>query len=166
MNNFPELFEGHYDYLLREVLESIDDSVLVFDKKFKIIYANEAAEAVFNGTKSRLTGKNIKQLVPKYRKAYFDQRLSKLNASSKHEIQLEGKTGFIGMRASDQIFYAEGKLANFKRESAYILVLRDITLRKAVENELETALEHLRKIGSKVAYRLERPSIMDEFPED
>ncbi len=166
MNNFPKLFEGHYDYLLQEVLESIDAAVLVFDHGYEVIYANEAADDVFGGVKGRLIGESIKRLIPKDKESHFNSIVSALNTSKHHEIQLQGKKEFIGLRATSHFFYAEGKLAKFKNESAYILVLRDITWRRAIEGELETALDHLKIVGRKVAYRIEHPSILDEFPLD
>jgi PAS domain S-box-containing protein len=166
MNNFPKLFEGHYEYLLQEVLESIDDAVLVFDSKQTVVYANEAAEEVFGDIKVKIVGKSIKRLIPKNKQSYFDSIISTLNKSERHEFQLEAKKEFVGLRSASHFFYAEGKLAKFKKESAYILVLRDNTWRKAVEGELETALDHLKIIGRQVAYRVEHPSILDEFPPD
>ncbi len=164
MNNSPKLFEGHYNYLLREVLESIDDAVLVFDHKSMVVYANEAAANVFG--KAKLIGESIKGLIPKDKQAYFDSIVSTFNASEHHEMQLVGKKEFVGSRATKHFFYAEGKLAKFEQEPAYILVLRDITWCKAIEGELETALDHLKIVGRKVAYRIEHPSILDEFPLD
>ena len=72
----------------------------------------------------------------------------------------------MGYHYRETHFHAEGKLAKFKKEEAYMLVLRDITWKKTIEDELEAALDHLRKVGSKVAYRIEHPRIMDEFPLD
>ena len=40
MSHFPGILEGYYEYLLQEVLESIDDAVLVFVSDDKIVYAN------------------------------------------------------------------------------------------------------------------------------
>jgi PAS domain S-box-containing protein len=166
MHDFPKLFEGHYEYVLREVLESVNDAVVVFTHDLKIGYANKAAEDVFGGAKGRLVGENLGRLIPKDRIAHFNDIVAKLQASEHHELQLQGSKEFVGMRAHDHFFYAEGKLAKFKDEAAYILVLRDITWRKAVEGELETMLVRLRKVDSKIAYRLEHPKIVDEFPMD
>lgn len=165
MNYFPNLFEGHYDYLLREVLESVDDAVIVFNDKFAILYANPAAEEVFGGRTEKLVARNIKSLIPKVKRDDFDDILSTLDASVLNEVRLKGKKEFIGL-CDKTHFYAEGKLAKFKQEGAYILVLRDITWRKTIEDELQTALTHLKDVGSKVNYRLEHPSIMEEFSED
>jgi PAS domain S-box-containing protein len=166
MSKFPKLFEGHYDYLLQEVLESIDDAVLVFEHNLTVVYANKAADDVFGSLASTLTGRNIKQLIAKDRQRYFTEIIASLKDSEHHSVELIAKKEFEGLRANGHIFYAEGKLAKFKNESAYILVLRDITWRKAVEGELQTALAHLKIVGSKAGYRLERPRILDEFPLD
>lgn len=166
MKDFPELIEGHHDYLLREVLESIDDAVLVFGHYEQVVYANLAAGDVFGGGSEQLIGKSVQTLVPKDKYARFSEIISALNTSEHHSTELHGKNGFLGQRSNGHVFYAEGKLAKFANEPAYILVLRDITMRKAVEEELETALAHLKIVGSKVAYRFEHPRILDEFPPD
>ncbi|HEY4964152.1 MAG TPA: PAS domain-containing protein [Candidatus Saccharimonadales bacterium] len=166
MSKLPKLFEGNYEYLLEEVLGSIDDVFLVFNDKLSIVYANKAADNVFCSDKERLVGKNIKQLIPKTRKEYFKNIISELKTSGKRRIEATGRRGFVGLAAGGHLFYAEGELAMFKNEAAYILVLRDITLRKAVEDELQMALMNLRKIGTKIAYRLEHPRIMENFPID
>lgn len=165
MNDFPKLFEDHYAYLLQEVLESIDDAVLVFTTDLAVTYANPAAEEVFGARSGKLVGKSIKSLIPIDKVATFETIITTLNASKGHEIQLQGKEEFVGIRANAH-FVAEGKLAKFTREQAYILVLRDVTWRKTIEDELETALSHLRKVGATVVKRVEHPSIMDKFPLD
>ncbi len=164
MNNFPQLFDGRYEYLLREVLESIDDAMLVFTNDQKIIYANAAAEDVFSAPDSRLVGQSLDHLIPKDKLMHFTSIVEELKASDHHEVQLQGKNEFVGIRARDHFFYAEGKLAKFDNESACLLVLRDTTWRKAIEGNLEAALIRLRTAGSKVAYRIEHPAILDEFP--
>lgn len=166
MSDFPKLFEGHYEYLLREVLESIDDTVVVFNHEHIVIYANGGAEDVFGRSISDLTGQDIKTLIPKDKGEYFNNIMTTLSNSGHHELQLHGKHEFIGLRSPDHIFYAEGKLSKLKDDLAFVLVLKDITLRKAAEAELQIALSHLRNAGSKVAYRIEHPSILDEFPVD
>lgn len=165
MSHFPSIFEGNYEYLLQEVLESIDDAVLVFDNDHKVIHANAAAEDVFSGHDKRLAGTNIKHLIPKNKEGYFEQTIAELHASQHHSVELQGKKEFVGLRANDDIFYAEGKLAKLEQE-LYILILKDITRRKAVEGELEIALAHLKKIGSKIEYRFEHPKANDMFPVD
>jgi PAS domain S-box-containing protein len=166
MSNFPKLFTSHYEYLLREVLETIDDAVVVFGHDHNIIYANAAADDVFGTGHGDLVGVGLDKLIPKDKLSHFKSIITKLQSSSHHEVQLQGKKEFVGMRAHDHYLYAEGKLAKFEDESAYVLVLRDITWRKALEGELETALGHLRKVSKKVVYQIEHPKILDEFPID
>lgn len=165
MNDFPHLFDGRYEYLLREVLVSIDDAVLVFTDNYQIEYANQAAEDVFGGSKDKLIGRTITSLIPKDQQKVFRSLVSKLKSSVSNAIQLQGKREFIGL-CDKTHFYAEGKLAKFKNESAYILILRDITWKKTLEEELESVLGHVRHIGSKVVYRVKNPSIMKMFPLD
>ena len=162
MSHFPGILEGYYEYLLQEVLESIDDAVLVFGSDDKIVYANGAADDVFEGHAKPLTGKSIKHLIPKDKEKYFENIIAELNASSHHAVELLNKKEFVGLRTDGHIFYAEGKLAKLKQELSYILILRDITWRKAVEGELKTALAHLSNIGSNVEYRLEHPRLLEE----
>jgi len=166
MHDFPRLFEGHYYYLLREVLESVDDAVIVFDQYYKIIYTNQAAEIVFGKNKEQLIEDSIELLIPAEKRNSFKKIVSELNASNQHEVQLDNEKEFIGLRLASHFFYAEGKLAKFEEKSAYILVLRDITWRKAIESELKTTLNHLKIVGRKVAYQVEHPKILDEFPDD
>ena len=160
MGHFPSLFEGNYEYLLREVLESIDDAVLVFDSQETIIYANEAANSVFVGDK-KLVGMSVKQLIPKDNERTFKNIIAELNASQHREVELQHKREFVGLRTNGHVFYAEGKLANLKQDLPYILILRDITWRKAVEGELKTALGHLNNLGSKIEYRFEHPAFLE-----
>jgi two-component system, cell cycle sensor histidine kinase and response regulator CckA len=166
LKDFPQLFVGHYDYLLREVLESIDDAVLVFGHDENVIYANPAAGDVFGAADKRLIGANVRALVPKDNYKYFRDIVALLNGPEHHALELRGKKEFMGQRANGHVFFAEGRLAKFNSESAYILVLRDITMRRAVEEELETALAHLKIVGSKVEYRFEHPKLLDESPPD
>lgn len=165
MNDFPDLFEGHYKYLLQEVLKSVDDAVVVFTNDYQVVYANQAAEDVFGGSKEKLIGRGIKSLIPKAQRESFEKLVMNLTSSISNETQFQGKNEFIGL-CNKTHFYAEGVLAKFKEEKAYILVLRDITWKKTIEEELETVLENLRKAGSKVTYRVKNPRILDSFPPD
>jgi PAS domain S-box-containing protein len=166
MSLFPDLFDGQYDYLLREVLESIDDAVLVFDQDCKVIYVNPYATKAFGKSIDQLTGTNIDLLVPTEHRSQFDQTIEALKASSHHEVELRDETEFIGLRGQGHPFYAAGKLAKLKGDLSYILVLRDITWKKVLETELEKALVHLKDVEGKVGNRIEYPRLLSEFPPD
>ncbi len=166
VNQFPKLFEGRYEYLLREVLESIDDIVLVFDHDYKIVYANRAAEDVFGRPLSKLLGKDTTVLLPKGNANIFRRYVSSLDRSSQHSLELQGKKEFIGKNGDGHTFYAEGKLAKLRQGQAHILVLRDISWKRLLESELEHTIAHLRAVGHKIEYRFKHPKILDEFPVD
>ena len=161
MKHFPSVFEGYQEFLLQEVLESIDDAVIVFGSDHKIAYANAAAADVFEGHADSLTGKSIKHLIPKDQTDYFENIVNQLDSSANHSVELRGKKEFIGLRTNGRTFYAEGKLAKLKQDLSYILILRDITWRKVVEDELKTVLGHFNETGQQLEYRFEHPRFLE-----
>lgn len=166
MNQFPEIFKGHYEFLLREVLESIDDVVLVFDQHEKVVFANAGACEAFGMDVDTVRGKHLELLSPDDGRSHFMHTVENLSISEHHSVELRGTNNFVGLRADGRTFYAEGKLAKLDGALSYILVLRDITWKKALETELEKALLHLRKYSNKVKERVENLSILEEFPQD
>ena len=162
LNGIPDINTG---FLLQEILESIDDVVLLFNHDLKVIYANEATKYIFKKEAKEIIGHDVLDLIPENEGSRFTRIISELNSSSSHSVELRDKKVFIGLKADKiQAFYAEGKMAKLKSEMSYVLVIRDVTWKRALENELERALEHLRSYGDKVEARLEHPSIMDDFP--
>jgi PAS domain S-box-containing protein len=158
------IFKGHYAFLLQEVLESIDDTVVALNHQKEVVYANAAAYETFGREILTLP---ISDLVPKSERGKLDCCFNQLEDSKFHSIELQGEREFVGLRDDTlHTFFAEGKLAKIQGEPAYLLVLRDITWKKALESELEKALLHLHNVGRKMKERLEHPSIMDEFPVD
>lgn len=166
MKHLPTPFEGQYDLLLREVLESIDDAVIVFDQDKKIAYVNEGACEMFKKQESELIGLEIASLPPVDKRNRFEKLIKKLGRSAHHSIELRGDDEFIGLGGGGHSFYAEGKLAKLHDNLSYILVLRDVTWKMALESELQSVIFHLKEVGVKAKERLEHPRIMDEFPSD
>ena len=161
MTDFPELFEGHHEFLLHEILNSIDDAVVVFNQRQEVVYANPAAKEVFG---KDLLDTSTSSIVPEDVRAQFNHMVTELRDSEDRSVELKQGREFVGLRDNGHSFYASGRLTKLQGELSYVLILRDITWKKALEDELESALLHLRAVGSRVESRLEHPRVTDDFP--
>lgn len=120
-----------------DIIATIPDGVLLVDPDGRIISANTAADEIFEATEERLPGKNIQTILPEEIYATIrkheeqGERITDLEA---YPEDIEGKVISI---AASRVLSPDGEPAGC------ILIIRDITERKAAETALRIAGEKI-----------------------
>ena len=122
------------------IIDSVDDGVILLDKKNSILYMNKAFQNYFNINSNGTIGKNIELVLPS-----LDIKLKSFN----HQA-----VGYKGLKT----FCMDGKTYDLnifnlfdliKRYAGKTIILRDITENKVTENILKESEEKFRLLFEK-----------------
>jgi PAS domain S-box-containing protein len=130
---------------LHTVTTATRDALIMMDGAWKIAFWNPAAENMFSYTAAEAHGQDLRRmLIPqRFHAATAQQIAGVLDASANdaaHEI-----FEWVVLRKDGTEFPAEVSLAGIRRENAWwsLATLRDITERKALNDKLAQAQQHL-----------------------
>jgi PAS domain S-box-containing protein len=148
--NFLELIterEKHF----KAVADTANESIITANSRGEIIYANESVESTFGYPPAELMNKDLSILMPeKYVSKHtsaFKKRISSGESSLVGKtVELEGKT------KNGLVFPIELSLAEWEMngELYFTGMIRDISLRKQIENELIDKQKKL-EVSQKIA---------------
>jgi len=138
----------------RGIIQHASDAIIITDDQQRILQANPAAAAMFGVTVDAMEGTPLSQYIPR------DQRLGAGLATSHYF----GNTGIHlrmkGRRASDYVVTGvkqdglhlplEGSLSSLYENGKpiYTIILRDITERKQVQEQLAQSYTQLRELSA------------------
>ncbi len=143
------------DDVVRTLLESISEGVIIIDQKGKIVFVNQRFTEIFGYRKSEIIRKNLDLLIPRSEKerhashieSYFERPVIRpmgtgLELRGKHKngrkIPLEVSLSFL----------------KFKEGNFGMAFVTDITTRKKAEDELRERNEELDSFAHMVAHDL------------
>ncbi len=130
------------DELLQGILETVVDGIVTIDATGSVLSFNRAAEKLFGYRAHEVIGNNIKMLMPDPYRREHDGYLARYHETREariigydREVQAQRKDGTI--------FPIDLSVSELKRggTSTFTGVIRDITERKAVEEELRISRE-------------------------
>ncbi len=157
--------EGHLlkntDYLLRAVMQTSSDAIILSDSDGNILSWNNGAQQIFGYEEKEILGKPLTILIPeKFRAAHLKgiERVTKMG-----QIRIIGKTAELeGISKYDKVFPLELSLScwMFEGEIFYGGIIRDITDRKRLERALQA--ENLRQTQELDAARELQLSMLPE----
>lgn len=141
---------------LNKLLEVSVDAIVSMDEEDRITLWNPAAERMFGYTRAEASGMKVSELMPeKHRQAHRDgtERFLKTETPA-----LIGKTVEVeALKKDGTVFPVELSLAAEKKGDAwsFISIIRDITLRKKNEAEIEAKNAMLDKANSELRVLLD-----------
>jgi PAS domain S-box-containing protein len=125
----------------RTLFELAPDGYLVTDKQGKIHHANQAASRLFAIDQSSLTGKPLIVLIDQDDRPQFQERLQYPQSAQPWEVTLRPQTA-----APVTIAITTNYLKDSRYQATTILwSLRDITPRRHMEQQLQTAYQDLER---------------------
>jgi PAS domain S-box-containing protein len=140
----------------RGLLESAPDGVVVVDRSGKIVIVNSQTERIFGYSRDDLVGQPIEVLVPHrygrdhvaHRDGYFENPKTRPMGSA--------ATSLTGRKQDGTEFPVEISLSPMQTEDGLLVsaAIRDITERKAVENQLRTSLKEKEVLLKEVHHRV------------
>jgi PAS domain S-box-containing protein len=132
------------------ILEAIPDALVAVNQQGVIVQANSQTEAMFGYTRDELVGQRIEILVPERQRGSHNQHREDYHARPKIRRMGSGLDLF-GRRRNGTEFPVEISLSPIgSGESMVVLsVIRDISDRKRIEEELRRASEELERRKSR-----------------
>lgn len=153
--------------LLRSVLATVPDAMVVIDEDGLIQSFSAAAEQLFGYLEEEVVGRNVAMLMPSPDSERHDEYLARYHATGKP--QLIGKTRRVnGQRKDGSVFPHELVIgeATSSGHRVFTAFIRDLTQREAAEarmRELQAELLHVSRVtavgtlASNLAHELNQP---------
>jgi len=134
------LKEREYQY--RNIFNSVQEGLIIVDKKGKIVEANPVASKIHGYPHKQFIGMDIKILIDKSELERFKNGLKKLIQSK--QLFYEGKN----VRKDGSPIYIEAKAGvfNYKGEKHFLISTTDITRRKISERKLADREQNYRAL--------------------
>ena len=128
---------------LNGILSIADDAIICADSDLTIILFNQGAERLFGWTQSEVKGRCLNLLMPKRYHAGHGVQVAMFARSASDARQMAERRGIFAVRKDGTEFPAEASISKLAAETGliYTVILRDISVRKAYEHELERAKE-------------------------
>jgi len=138
----------------RGIIQHASDAIIYTDERQIILQANPSAATMFGTTVQAMEGSPLQQFIPR------DQRLSSESASARYfgntgiRLRMKGRRAsdyaVTGLKAGGQHFPLEGSISSLAENGhrIYTIILRDITERKQVQEQLEQSYSQLRELSA------------------
>lgn len=148
--NFLDLISEREKHF-KAVADTANESIITANNLGKIVYANESVETTFGYTPAELVNKDLtilmpEKYIPKHAAAFKKRNISGESSLVGKTVELEGKT------KSGLVFPIELSLAEWEMNGQMFFtgMIRDISLRKQIENELIDKQKKL-EVSQKIA---------------
>lgn len=132
--------------LSTSMLEAIPDAVAAVNRQGVIIQVNSQTEAMFGYTRDELIGQSVEMLVPERQRSHHNQHREHFHQQAKIRRMGSG-LDLYGRRRDGSEFPVEISLSPVSTGNGAIVlsVIRDISDRKRIEQELRRANEELER---------------------
>ena len=153
--------------LLKSILSTVPDAMIVIDDHGSIIWFSRAAEAMFGFSETELLGVNIRTLMPSPDRERHDGYLERYIATGERRIIGIGRIT-TGRRKNGEQFPMHLSVGEARTEHKRVFTgfIRDLTERREREvqlEELQAELEHVSRVSaigtmaSSLAHELNQP---------
>ena len=138
----------------RGIIQHASDAIIITDERQSILQANPAAAAMFGVTIDEMQGAPLNAFIPR------DQRLGANMATSHYfgdtgiHLRMKGRRAsdyaVTGVRRDGQHVPLEGSISSLYESGKpiYTIILRDITERKQVQEQLAQSTTQLRELSA------------------
>lgn len=126
---------------LNGILSIADDAIICADSGYRIILFNKGAERLFGWNANEVIDQPLNCLLPERYHAGHSVHLEHWARSADPARQMAERRGIFATRKDGTEFPAEASISKLQAEEGliYTVMLRDISLRKAYEHELQKA---------------------------
>jgi PAS domain S-box-containing protein len=135
---------GRADETLRSVLDHVIDGIITIDEKGTVQSFNPAAEKIFGYRAAEVVGHNVNMLMPEPYHGEHDGYIANYDRTGQPKIIGIGRE-VIGRRSDGSTFPMDLAVSKFQLQEGrfYTGIIRDITERKRLEQELRRRLTEL-----------------------
>jgi two-component system, LuxR family, sensor kinase FixL len=138
--------------LLRSILETVPDAMIVIDHRGIVQSFSKAAERLFGYTPAEVHGQNVKMLMPSPYRGQHDGYLKRYLATGERRIIGIGRV-VVGLRKDGSTFPMELSVGEVRQDGHRLFTgfVRDLTERQQTERrlqELQDGLLHVSRLRS------------------
>jgi PAS domain S-box-containing protein len=128
---------------LNGILSIADDAIICVDSRFNIILFNKGAERLFGWNAREIGGQPLNSLLPGRYHAGHGAHIEHFAAADDAARPMAERRGIFAMRKDGTEFPSEASISKLDTAEGliYTVMLRDISVRKAYELELQQAKE-------------------------
>jgi PAS domain S-box-containing protein len=129
---------------MRSVVDNVIDGIITIDESGRIASFNPAAQKIFGYEQSEVMGRNVKMLMPEPYRREHDGYLSNYLSTGQRKIIGIGRE-VVGQRKDGTTFPMDLAVSEFRLGARRFFtgIVRDITERKRLEQELRQRLDEL-----------------------
>ena len=141
--------ELHRDKLRFEgIVQSAMDAIITVDESQKIVLFNQAAENMFQWSAEDMLGRPLDRLMPERFRSAHAEHIREFGRSGITTRQMGALGVIMGIRSTGEEFPIEAAISQISVAETryYTVILRDITVRKRLEQELAEREALLRAI--------------------
>ncbi|MFC0169652.1 PAS domain S-box protein [Pseudoduganella danionis] len=138
----------------RSIIQHASDAIISTDEHQRILHANPAAAAMFDTSVQAMEGAPLQRYLPRGQRQYSDSGQGRYFGETGIRLRMKGRRAgdylVTGQRAHGQLFPLEGSISalNENNHNIYTIILRDITERKQVQEQLEQSYAQLRQLSA------------------
>ena len=130
------------------IVQSAMDAIITVDDGHKIVLFNQAAEDMFRWSAQEMLGRRLDRLIPERFRSAHGEHIREFGRSGVTTRQMGALGVITGIRSTGEEFPIEAAISQIGVEGTryYTVILRDITERKRLEQELAEREALLRAI--------------------
>lgn len=135
-----EAFRDSQERLLG-IISSAMDAIITVDNDQKIIVFNRAAEQIFRCSATEAIGQTIERFIPQRFHEAHREHIRTFGQTGVSSRSMESPGTLMGVRTDGEEFPVEATISQVKTasERLYTVILRDVSVRKRIEDELHQA---------------------------
>jgi PAS domain S-box-containing protein len=136
------------------IIHHANDAIITTDETQTILQANPAAAAMFGSTVRAMQGAPLDKFVPRDLRTLEEQDTAGNVDDTGANFRMKGRrvteSAVTGRKASGEQFPLEGSISSMveHHKPIYTIILRDITERKQVQEQLEQSFSQLRQLSA------------------
>ena len=147
------------DAMLAGMVAISADAIIAVDSAQTIVFFNAGAEHVFGYLASEAIGQPLASLLPMRFRALHHGHVERFGEAHDPARRMGERQKISGLRSNGEEFPAEASIARVVEAGrvVYTVVLRDITARQRIEQDLRVALESRDQMSGIVSHDLRNP---------
>lgn len=136
------------------IIHNANDAIITTDETQTILQANPAAAAMFGTTVGAMRGAPLDKFVPRDLRTLDEQDTAGNVGDTGVNLRMMGRRvtdyAVTGRKAGGEQFPLEGSISSMVEDNKpiYTIILRDITERKQVQEQLEQSFSQLRQLSA------------------
>ncbi|WP_432382855.1 PAS domain S-box protein [Duganella sp. P38] len=138
----------------RGIIQHATDAIISTDEQQHILQVNPSAAAMFGTTVRAMQGAPLHHYIPRDQRQHSDNGAAQYFGDTGIRMRMKGRRtsdyAVTGLKASGQHFPLEGTISSLSENGGriYTIILRDITERKQVQEQLEQSYSQLRELSA------------------